>query len=187
MSECLRSQHQWWARLRKLWKLLVDIHGDALTRTESAVAALWRMWLTASCTVTNSLLFGMDSEKKLALSSCSTTHAKTDADTCTRTVKHGSKWPHRRTGQRAPCNYSNKYDWCDQQRAMWRHRGQDLDALRMLTLPLFCLLTYLGSLLDRCPNQSVQSPWISGRQRQARLQLCFCLTYLKVPHYHIIS
>lgn len=48
---------------------------NLLTCTYSVCPHLCRIWSTASCTVTNSRLLGMLSEKKPAVSSCSTTHA----------------------------------------------------------------------------------------------------------------
>lgn len=48
---------------------------DLLTSPYSVCPTLCRIWSTASCTVTNSLLLGILSEKKPAVSSCSTTHA----------------------------------------------------------------------------------------------------------------
>lgn len=74
--------------LREAWKVHW-FYTDELTTIKSVYPSLLRTWSTASCTVANSLLFGMLSEKKPALSNCSTTHA--------------GIWPHTQNTHTWPC------------------------------------------------------------------------------------
>lgn len=77
----------------------------------SVCPSFLRIWSTASCTVTNSRLFGMDSEKKPAVSSCSTTHANIWPHTHTHAQKsmHDNERPYECMRRKAFCDYRDKY------------------------------------------------------------------------------